>query len=139
MTTERNKATIRRIREEAVGRSGADLDFLDGLFAEGYRYHGGAAFGEMTGPDAYKNMLQGMSAVLGDYRERVVDQVAEGNVVVSRIEGSGNATGELLGIDGRGRPFTSDAISIARFNDAGQIEEEWVQADTFGIIQQLQR
>lgn len=56
--SDRNKATIRTIREKAVGRSGAELNVLDGLYSEGYRYHGGA-FGELDGSGAFKNLLQG--------------------------------------------------------------------------------
>jgi len=129
-----NKATIRRIREEVVGSE--DLSALDGLYADRYQYHGGT-FGELTGPTAFKDLLQGMSAVLADYRERVLDQVAEGNRVVSRIEGTGKVVGELLGVAGNGRPVTTSAIVFSAFNEAGQIEEEWVAADTMQMVQQL--
>jgi predicted ester cyclase len=135
--SEGNKETIRRIREEAVGRSGAALDLLDGLYAPNYRYHGGAAFGEMTGPDAFKLLLQGMSSVLEGYREQVVDQVEEGNRVATRLVGQGKVVGELLGFPGKGASMTGTAFSLAVFNDAGQIEEEWVEADTYGMLKQI--
>jgi predicted ester cyclase len=132
--SQQNKATIRRIREEVVGSQ--DLSALDGLYAANYQYHGGT-FGELAGPTAFKDLLQGMSAVLADYRERVLDQVAEGNRVVSRIEGNGKVVGELLGVAGNGRPVTTSAIVISAFNPAGQLEEEWVAADTMQMVQQL--
>jgi predicted ester cyclase len=134
--SERNKAIIKRIREEAVGRSGPDLDVLDGLYSPNYRYHGGA-FGEMSGADAFKNLLQGMSAVLDEYRETVVDQVAEGDRVATRLKGRGRVVGELLGVPGNGREITATAFSLTKFNDAGLIEEEWVEADVFGMLKQL--
>jgi hypothetical protein len=122
--SERNKATIRRIREQAVGRGGPDLDILDGLYAPGYRYHGGA-FGELEGPDAFKDMLQGMSAALDGYRETVVDQVAEGNAVVTRLAGRGRALADLPGI-AAGSDFEMAAVSYAQFDADGRILEEWV-------------
>lgn len=132
--SQQNKATIRRIREEVVGSQ--DLSALDGLYADNYQYHGGT-FGELTGPTAFKDLAQGMSAVLADYHERVLDQVAEGNRVVTRIEGGGRAVGELLGVPGNGRPVSTSAIVISAFNASGQIEEEWVVADTLQLVQQL--
>ena len=129
-----NKATIRRIREEVVGSE--DLSALDGLYASNYQYHGGT-FGELTGPTAFKDLLGGMSAVLKDYRERVLDQVAEGNRVASRIEGDGTVVGELLGVQGNGRRIATSAIVISEFGPDGKIAEEWVVADTFQMVQQL--
>lgn len=122
--SDRNKATIRTIREQAVGRGGADLNILDGLYATEYRYHGGA-FGELEGADAFKNMLQGMSAALDGYRETVVDQVAEGSTVVTRLAGRGRALAELPGI-AAGSDFEMGAVSYAVFDADGRIAEEWV-------------
>jgi predicted ester cyclase len=133
--SEKNKAVIRKIREEVVGTDNFSL--LDGVYAPNYRYHGGT-FGELEGPDAFKNLLAGMSTVLDGYRERVLDQVAEGNRVASRIAGRGRVVGELLGVDGGGRMLDGEGtIVISAFNAAGQIEEEWVAADTFAMLQQI--
>lgn len=122
--SDRNKATIRTIREEAVGRSGDDLDILDGLYAATYRYHGGA-FGELEGAQAFKSMLQGMSAALDGYRETVVDQVAEGSTVVTRVVGRGRALADLPGI-AAGSDFEMSAVSFAVFDTEGRVTEEWV-------------
>jgi hypothetical protein len=122
--SDRNKETIRRIREQAVGKSGAELDILDGLYAADYRYHGGP-WGELSGPDAFKTLLQGLSAALQGYSETVVDQVAEGNRVVTRVLGKGRALADLPGI-AAGSEFTGEAASFVHFNDAGLIAEEWI-------------
>jgi predicted ester cyclase len=132
--SEHNKAIIRRIREEVVGAE--HFGALGGLYADNYRYHGGT-FGELEGPDAFKNLLQGMSSVLDGYHERVLDQVAEGNRVASRITGKGRVVGELLGVNGGGKTMENDAIVISAFNSAGQIEEEWVVADTLAMLEQI--
>ena len=122
--SDKNKATIRTIREQAVGRSGSDLDVLNGLYSGGYRYHGGA-FGELEGADAFKNLLEGMSGVLEGYREKVVDQVAEGSTVVTRIAGRGRALADLPGIAANS-DFEMSAVSFAVFDADGRVAEEWV-------------
>lgn len=122
--SERNKQVIRRIREEAVGRSGSDLDILDGLYASNYQYHGGA-WGELSGAGAFKGLLEGLSAALDGYRETVVEQIAEGNAVATRISGRGRALADLPGI-AAGSDMVTSASSFVRFDDQGLIAEEWV-------------
>ncbi len=134
--SEQNKAVIRKIREEALSTN--RLDLLDGLYAANYRYHGGAGHGELTGPEAFKGLLQEMAQVLADYEETVEDQVAEGQKVVSRLSGHGRVVGELFGVAGDGKEFTSTSIVITAFNPAGLIEEEWAEGDALGILRQLE-
>jgi predicted ester cyclase len=133
--SERNKAIVRTIREQALSLGNTDL--LEGLYATNYTYHGGAAFGEMTGPEVFKSIVAGYRQVIEGLSERVVDQVAEGNKVFSRLQGSGRVVGEMLGLRGAGQEVTWTAMSVVAFNDAGEIEEEWVEADTYGLIQQI--
>jgi predicted ester cyclase len=83
-------------------------------------------------------LLNGMSAVLDGYRERVVHQVAEGDLVATRLEGKGRVVGELLGVPGNGREMRSTAFSLVRFNGRGEIAEEWVEADVYGMLRQLE-
>lgn len=135
MNPEANKTTIRAVREEAVSKGRHEL--LDGLYADDYRYHGGNTFGELEGRDAFKLLLGGLSQVLADHQERVVDQIAEGDRVCTRIEGNGRVIGELFGIQGGGRPVTLSAMVISRFNERGQIAEEWVIADALDMVRQL--
>ncbi len=115
--SEEQKAIVRLIRAEALSKNRHDL--LDGLYADDYAFHGGAAYGELTGPEAFKQLLQGMSQVVGDYVETVEDQIAEANKVVTRPRGHGKAIGELLGVAGNGREFTATAILITAFNPPG--------------------
>lgn len=66
-----------------------------------------------------------MSAALDGYRETVVDQVAEGNTVVTRLAGRGRALADLPGI-AAGSDFEMGAISYAVFDGDGRVAEEWV-------------
>lgn len=50
---------------------------------------------------------------------------ADRNLVATRLEGEGRALADLPGIVG-GTRFAGSAVSFARFNEAGQVAEEWV-------------
>jgi predicted ester cyclase len=135
MDTSANKATIRRVREEALSKGRFEL--LDGIYAPDYRYHGGDTFGELEGPEAFRMVAGGFRQVIDGLTESVVDQIAEGDRVLTRLSGRGRATGEVLGVRGDGREVTWTAMVLSRFNDEGQIVEEWVEADALGIVRQL--
>jgi predicted ester cyclase len=130
-----NKDTIRRVREEAL--STGRLELLDGFYAEGYRYHGGDTFGELEGRDAFSMVAGGFRQVIEGLTERVVDQVAEGDRVATRLAGRGRAVGEVLGVQGDGREVTWTGMVLSRFDADGRIAEEWVEADAHGIVRQL--
>lgn len=132
---QRHKDTIRRVREEAL--STGRLEQLDGLYTEDYRYHGGDTFGELAGRDAFALVAAGFRQVIEGLSERVVDQVAEGDRVVTRLAGSGRAVGEVLGVPGDGRDITWTAMVLSRFDASGLVAEEWVEADALGIVHQL--
>jgi predicted ester cyclase len=46
--------------------------------------------------------------------------------------------GELLGVPGNGREMLGTAFSLVRFNERGEIAEEWVEADVYGMLRQLE-
>lgn len=135
MNEQANKAVIRLVREQAVSQR--KLELLDGLYAEDYRYHGGP-FGELAGAQAFQALLAAMAEVVDEWQERVEEQVAEGALVLTRLSMAGRVIGELLGVDGKGRSIAGTAMVLSRFNERGQIAEEWVEANTLGMLQQLQ-
>jgi predicted ester cyclase len=135
MGTDVNKATIRKVREEALSKGRFDL--LAGVYAPDYRYHGGDTFGELAGPEAFQMVAGGFRQVIDGLTESVVDQIAEGDKVLTRLAGRGRAVGEILGVQGKGQDLTWSAMVLSRFNDQGQIVEEWVEADALGLVRQL--
>jgi len=66
----------------------------------------------------------------------VVNQIAEGEKVVTRLSGSGRHTGELMGAAPTGKTIKFTAVVISRFVD-GKIAEEWVEFDALSFLQQL--
>ena len=65
-----------------------------------------------------------------------MDQIAEGDKVVTRLRGSGRHTGELMGGVPTGEEIYWTAVVISRFVD-GKIAEEWDEFDALSFTQQL--
>ena len=65
-----------------------------------------------------------------------MDQIVEGDKVVTRLSGSGRHTGELMGAAPTGKTIKFTAVVISRFVD-GKIAEEWVEFDALSFLQQL--
>ena len=132
--SQENKDTIRTVREEALSKG--RLDLLDGLYTDGYVYHGPPLLGDLRGPTAFRDMASGFVDAITGFREVIEDQVAEGDKVVSRWTGSGKHTGEIMGSPPTGKEITWTSIGISRFEDA-KIAEEWVEFDALSLLQQL--
>jgi predicted ester cyclase len=69
-------------------------------------------------------------------RHEITMQVAEGDLVVSRIVGRGVHEGELLGIRATNREVETDGIAIHRIRD-DKIVEYWVVVDVARVLQQV--
>jgi len=130
--SEQNKKTIRIVREQAP----KNLEVLDGLYTDDYLYHGIPLLGDLRGPTAFRTMIAGFFAAISDFREEVLDQIAEGDKVVTRLSGSGRHTGPILGAAPTGGRVQWTAIIVSRFVD-GKIAEEWVEFDALSLLQQL--
>ena len=92
----------------------------------------------MTGQDVPSaDALPSFSIILPTYnRSEVVDQIAEGDKVVTRIVSTGTHTGAFQGIPATGKPIRVDGILIERYAN-GRIVERWDQFDQLGMLQQL--
>jgi predicted ester cyclase len=71
-----------------------------------------------------------------DARVTVEDQIAEGEMVVTRWRATGTHTGELMGIPPTERRSEISGITINRLSGS-RIAEDWYQSDDFGMLQQL--
>lgn len=129
---DQNKKTIRMLREQAP----TNPSVLDGLYTDDYVYHGIPLLGDLKGPAAFKAMFTGFTGAISDFREEVVDQIAEGDKVVTRLSGSGRHTSELMGAAPTGKTIKFTGVVISRFVD-GKIAEEWAEFDALSFLQQL--
>jgi predicted ester cyclase len=69
-------------------------------------------------------------------RHEVAMQIAESDLVMSRIVGRGVHAGELLGIPATNNEVETDGIAIHRVRD-GKIVEYWSIIDVARVLQQV--
>lgn len=133
MSTEAAKALYRRWFEEVV--NARKIDLADSLLAEDYVLH----FPGMPGPvdrDGHKQLLAMFHAAFPDWQETVEDVIAEGDMVVIRVRGSGTHEQPFQGIPPTHRRVTATGVGIGRVV-GGRIAESWAEYDALGLLQQL--
>ena len=64
------------------------------------------------------------------------EQIAEGDLVVTRWTGKGTHDGELMGMPPTGKWVEVDGVAIDRIS-GGKIVESWNCFDALGMMQQL--
>ncbi len=72
-----------------------------------------------------------------DIQIEIMQQVAEGNRVVTYIASKGRHNGAFYGIPPTGKTISTSVIRIDRVQD-GKIAEHWSVSDAAGLMQQLQ-
>jgi len=133
MTTQDNKALVRRVFEEIWNRG--NLEALDELFAPEH-----IGYDNKTGPvhglEGAKQFFSTWLAAFPDAQFRIEDQLAEGDKVATRWTARGTHQGHLQGMAPTSQPVTVTGITILRIAD-GKIAESWSNSDTLGMMQQL--
>ncbi len=132
MSIEDNKAVARRFFEEF---SNGNLDAVADMMADDHVFH----FPLAPGPQDKAQHTAGtqrMKGIFPDYRMEVVDQIAEGDLVVTRVILRGTQQGEFMGRPGTGQTFEVPLVNIMRVRD-GQIVDEWDELDTLSFLAQL--
>jgi steroid delta-isomerase-like uncharacterized protein len=131
LLTETNKALVKAYfraldenrRDEVAGIFSDDLE----LYFDGY-----PAMGKADG----FGFLSGFLDAFPDITHEVIDQVAEGDRVATRLVIRGTQTEPLMGIPATGMCVEFGAMNFARIA-GGQIVELRVNADSMGMMQQL--
>jgi steroid delta-isomerase-like uncharacterized protein len=133
MSTEENKALVRRFYEEI---DKGNIDAMDELVAEDYVDHSPPPFPVPPGRDGVKAAFRIFwEATPG--RHVVEDQIAEGDKVVTRLTASGRHEGDLPGIPRTGNAMEMTATVIHRIAD-GMLTEKWSDKDVLRMLQQLE-
>lgn len=133
MSTEDNKAIVRRLYEEVINKG--NLNVADEALTSDYVYRSPGS-PEFRGPDGFKQLITMYRTAFPDLHLDVDDLIAEGDTVVSRWTGRGTHQGELMGIPPTGKQVTVTGVVISRFS-GGKAAEEWELIDTLGMLQQL--
>lgn len=133
MSPEEHKNQIRRWILE-VWRGG-NLSLTDQLVSPTYVF---AAPGmpEARGPEGIKQLIAMYRTAFPDMTNTIDEQIAEGNVVVSRGTTRGTHRAALGDIAATGQSVTVPWIMISRF-DGDRIAHDFEVYDSFGLMQQL--
>jgi predicted ester cyclase len=102
-----------------------DLERARELYADDFLDHVNAL--DFRGQEGIAKSVAMYRAMFPDLRIEVVDQVADGDHVVSRW---------VLHGTHRGRRVTLPGITISRFEN-GKIAEDWTVSDNLGLLRQI--
>jgi steroid delta-isomerase-like uncharacterized protein len=134
MSTENNKALVRRATEEAI--NGGNLALLDELVSSDFVLHDPNYPQPVRGAEGLKQYFQTFRSAFPDLHFTIEDIIGEGDTVAVRQTGRGTHQGELFGIPPTGKQLTVTAMIFHRFVN-GKPVENWVNSDSMGMLQQL--
>ena len=133
MSTEENKAIVRRFVDEV--QSKGNIDAIDELCSPEFVNH--------SAPPGVPSDREGVKHVTAVFRQAfpgsyftVEDMVAEGNTVATRKTFHGTHQGEFMGIPPTGQQVSIGLIDIVRIVD-GKVAEHWSMGDDLAMMQQL--
>ena len=132
MSTEENKAIVRRFFEE--GPSKGDLDAANKLLAPNFILH--VPIPCSPGIQGINDVIMACRAVFEDLNVTVEDMVAEGDKVAARFTAHGTHNGAFMGLPPTGKPIAMTGMEIFRIEN-GRIAELWGEANLLGLMQQL--
>jgi predicted ester cyclase len=126
--TDRNKALYREYNQAAnAGRIDYSKYYADSFEIKGIG----------KGPNAAKLNSEGYLKAFPDLQVRIIELIAEGDLVMARCEATGTHKGEMNGIPPTGKTGKVAHWTINRFNEEGKIVESWNLNDTMSMMQQL--
>jgi predicted ester cyclase len=118
-----NAAVTRKALEQVCARG--DIELAQECYAPDFVDHVNAL--DFHGHDGIRRSTRLYRALFDDLGIRVVDQITEGDRVVSRWVMTGS---------NRGRPAELSGITISRM-EAGRIVEDWTALDSLELLRQL--
>ncbi|HJR21506.1 MAG TPA: ester cyclase [Dongiaceae bacterium] len=130
--SEQNKARIRRVIEEAYSRG--NLSVVDEVAASNLVIH--ASSQDIRGREGAKQFVTMFRTAFPDLHFTIEDQIAEGDMVVTRWTARGTHRGDFQGVPATGREIRLTGTDIDRMAD-GKVVECWAHVDELGLMQQL--
>jgi steroid delta-isomerase-like uncharacterized protein len=134
MSTERNKAVVRRIYDELWNER--RLEVASELIAGDGRNYDTGLIAHPFGPEEMKGTVRMVTCGFPDNVHQVEEVIAEGDMVVARVTLTGTHEGEFMGIPPTGRRIEITEIHIYRLRD-GKAVEHRVGRDDLGAMRQL--
>jgi steroid delta-isomerase-like uncharacterized protein len=134
MSTQENKALVRRYAQELLNQN--NLDLFEEMFAPDFVQYG-AAPDQVSGVEDLKQFFVMLRSGFPDFQVTIEDLfAAEGDKVVLRFVFRGTHEGEFTGIAPTGKQVTMAGIDIFRIGE-GKIVGLWNQEDVLGMMHQI--
>ncbi len=115
------KAIARRWFDEVINQR--NVDVIAEIYSADYVHHGPEG-AEIRGLETVRRHAASILAASNDRRAVVEQQIAEGDLVVTRFTSSGHHTGMFQGVEPTGEVWTTEGIVISRI-EHGRIAEDW--------------
>ena len=133
MSTEANKATIRRLVDELINNK--NYDVIDELFAPDFVEHEEIP-GIDLGREGLRQAFQMFHIAFPDLQVAIHDILADGDKVVAREQWTGTHQGEFMGMPATGKQVDFSVIDIVRLAE-GKLVEHWAVTDMLALMTQL--
>ena len=134
MSTEENKARVRRFYDEVWARG--NLDAADELFADEYERHDFRSGDPVPGPEGQKQIAAAFRSAFPDLRWDVDFVIGDADLVAGRWTATGTHLGPWADVAPTGRRMRFSGINVFRFAD-GKVVEIWNHRDDLGLLEQL--
>lgn len=134
MSPDENKALVRRFYDAIWNRG--DLTVIDELISEDFQHTNESHDGPFRGPKGLKGHIAETRQIFADTQITFVEQLAEGDRVVTRYVLRGIQTGAIGSLAPTRRPAECDCVSFIRIVN-GLIVDEWGISDKLTILKQL--
>jgi steroid delta-isomerase-like uncharacterized protein len=134
MSTEQNKATLRRWIEEGWNKGNVNL--VDELYAANLVQHDPNSPVPVASSAALKAYVGVYRSAFPDLHFTIDDLLAEGDKVLWRFTSHGTHRGALGPLPPTGKAGTVTGMALFRFEN-GKVAEVWVNVDILGLLQQL--
>jgi predicted ester cyclase len=121
-----NKSVVRRIYEDGYDRG--DPDVFETLYAFDFVHHSKVIFDVRPAGLGELDSMRRFRAAMPDVRFRVIDQVAEGDMVATRLHISGHPVTDYGTVQAADGAFDVHALALFRLVD-GLVAEEWFYVD----------
>ncbi|HYU32636.1 MAG TPA: ester cyclase [Thermoanaerobaculia bacterium] len=115
-----------------------ELELLDLLMAPDAVNHELEIFGSSAarGPESVRQFIRVFRSAFPDLRVTVLDQIGDGDRVVTRWRMEGTQKHRLMGIEASHRPIKVEGIRIDRIAN-GRVVETWNRWDSLDMLRQL--
>jgi predicted ester cyclase len=128
MPVEQNKATLRRLYEEAWNKG--NLAVIPELVSPDYHY------GEYKGVDGYRQLVTTQRSAFPDVHFTIDQVIGEGDWLAYQITTKGTLKGKLLDIEPTGKEATWKRAFFSQFKD-GKLVAAVAVADNLSFYQQI--